>query len=230
MVTPYRTMDIEVFGLQNHPIVKELYRRHGKDLCFMGVVIIVAHDSLQENERAATMAANLVKWVLGADGVILTKCGGGIPEVAMAMTAKRCEELGVRTSLALVHYPTVISGGDTAQSGGPLDVGLEGVLPAPDGGDPPLGVVGARLGRLPFRDYRNRSFLCGPQGEAQPQAGSQQHPIHPEVVLKREKDWIKLLADDDAIYDRVVDINLSELEPLAATPHSPGCDFSGLPH
>ncbi len=38
----------------------------------------------------------------------------------------------------------------------------------------------------------------------------------------REKDWVELLADDDATYDRVVDINLSELEPLAATPHSPG--------
>ncbi len=38
----------------------------------------------------------------------------------------------------------------------------------------------------------------------------------------REKDWIKLTADQDATYDKVVDINLSELEPLAATPHSPG--------
>ncbi len=38
----------------------------------------------------------------------------------------------------------------------------------------------------------------------------------------RESDWIELKADDDAVYDKVVDINLSELEPLAATPHSPG--------
>ncbi|DAC72318.1 MAG TPA: aconitate hydratase [Thermoplasmata archaeon] len=38
----------------------------------------------------------------------------------------------------------------------------------------------------------------------------------------REKDWIELKADDDSSYDRVVDINLSELQPLAATPHSPG--------
>jgi hypothetical protein len=30
----------------------------------------------------------------------------------MALTAQRCEELGVRTSLALFHYPTVLSGGD----------------------------------------------------------------------------------------------------------------------
>jgi aconitate hydratase len=38
----------------------------------------------------------------------------------------------------------------------------------------------------------------------------------------RENDWIELKADDDAQYDRIVDINLSELEPLAAIPHSPG--------
>jgi aconitate hydratase len=38
----------------------------------------------------------------------------------------------------------------------------------------------------------------------------------------REDDWVELLADEDATYDRIVDINLSELEPLAATPHSPG--------
>ncbi|OGP64511.1 MAG: hypothetical protein A2170_12185 [Deltaproteobacteria bacterium RBG_13_53_10] len=113
IVTPYRSMGIDVFGLQNHSIVKELYRRHGKDLCFVGVVITVAFDTGNENERAATMAANLAKSVLGADGVILTKCGGGIPEVGMALTAERCEELGVRTSLALTHYPTVLVGGDS---------------------------------------------------------------------------------------------------------------------
>lgn len=113
MVTPYRSMDIEVFGLQNHPIIKELYQRHGKDLYFTGVVINVAHDNLEENERAAIMTANLVKWVLGAEGAILTKCGGGIPEVALAMTAHRCEEIGVKTSMALVHYPTVLEGGDS---------------------------------------------------------------------------------------------------------------------
>jgi aconitate hydratase len=38
----------------------------------------------------------------------------------------------------------------------------------------------------------------------------------------READWVELLPDPDAEYDRVVDIDLSELEPLAACPHSPG--------
>lgn len=37
----------------------------------------------------------------------------------------------------------------------------------------------------------------------------------------REKDYTPLCADDDACYDEVVEINLSELEPLVACPHSP---------
>ena len=37
----------------------------------------------------------------------------------------------------------------------------------------------------------------------------------------REEDWIELKADDDAVYDAVVEIDLSELVPLAACPHSP---------
>ena len=38
----------------------------------------------------------------------------------------------------------------------------------------------------------------------------------------RERDWFELKADDAAKYDKVVDLDLSELEPLAAAPHSPG--------
>lgn len=37
----------------------------------------------------------------------------------------------------------------------------------------------------------------------------------------REEDWVELKADDDAVYDQEVDIDLSELVPLAACPHSP---------
>ncbi len=37
----------------------------------------------------------------------------------------------------------------------------------------------------------------------------------------REEDWIPLDSDEDAVYDEVIEINLSELEPLAAMPHMP---------
>ncbi len=38
---------------------------------------------------------------------------------------------------------------------------------------------------------------------------------------KREEVWTPLSADPDAVYDEVVEINLSEIEPAAACPHSP---------
>ncbi len=38
---------------------------------------------------------------------------------------------------------------------------------------------------------------------------------------KREEVWTPLEADADAVYDEVVEINLSEIEPAAACPHSP---------
>ncbi len=101
MISPYRGTGIETYMIQNHPIIKELYRRNGKDLHFAGVIITIAYNSEHENRRAATISANLAKWVLRADGVILTKVYGGAPEMAIAQTAQRCEELGVKTVLAM---------------------------------------------------------------------------------------------------------------------------------
>jgi len=39
---------------------------------------------------------------------------------------------------------------------------------------------------------------------------------------ERGDHWVPLEADDEAEYDEVIELNLSELEPLAALPHSPG--------
>ena len=37
----------------------------------------------------------------------------------------------------------------------------------------------------------------------------------------REEDWTSLAPDEDAVYDEVIDIDLSKLVPMAACPHSP---------
>ena len=37
----------------------------------------------------------------------------------------------------------------------------------------------------------------------------------------REKDWVEILPDEGAEYDEVITIDLNELKPLAACPHSP---------
>lgn len=38
---------------------------------------------------------------------------------------------------------------------------------------------------------------------------------------QRENVWTELSADPDAVYDEELTIDLGELEPLAACPHSP---------
>ena len=50
----------------------------------------------------------------------------------------------------------------------------------------------------------------------------------------REKEWVPLEADTDAEYDEIIEINLSELEPMVAKPHNPDNvvrvrDIEGMP-
>jgi len=52
------------------------------------------------------------------------------------------------------------------------------------------------------------------------------------AAQKREKDYHLLAADADAEYDRIIEINLTELEPMAACPSSPDnvkpvCEIAG---
>ncbi len=104
---------LATYSVQNHPIIKELYRRHGKDLCFVGVVVTASYMTAPERERAAAMAAKLVKSVLGADGAILTKIGGGAPTVDLGWTCEACEELGVKTTV-IVHDQSADGNSDGA--------------------------------------------------------------------------------------------------------------------
>lgn len=41
------------------------------------------------------------------------------------------------------------------------------------------------------------------------------------IAQGRGDDFVPLSSDEDAVYDKVIDINLSELKPLIACPHSP---------
>lgn len=102
----YYCQGAETYTIQNHPIIRELYKRHGKELCFAGVVITVAQYTQPERERSAVIASNLVKSVLGADGVILTKIGGGAPHIDLAETLDRCEALGVKGAVVVADQST----------------------------------------------------------------------------------------------------------------------------
>ena len=86
---------------QNNPIMHSLYLRHKRDLCFVGVIVMNEHPTLHEKERSAVMAAKLAKDILGADGVIITKEGGGHADTDLMLNCQRCEEAGVKTVLVV---------------------------------------------------------------------------------------------------------------------------------
>lgn len=90
---------LDTYSVQNHGVIKELYRHHGKDLIFTGVVCAVANMEPEARVRSACMAANLMKNVLGADGAVLIKILGGLPHIDLALTGEECEKLGVKTAI-----------------------------------------------------------------------------------------------------------------------------------
>jgi len=94
------------YAIQNHPVIRELYAQHGRTLWFTGVVLTVAQATEPERVRSAAMAAGLVVDVLGADGAVFTKMGGGAPHVDMAQAAAQCEARGVKTTLIVEDMST----------------------------------------------------------------------------------------------------------------------------
>ena len=60
------------------------------------------------------IASNLARFALRADGVVLTKSGGGAPHVDMAELAHRCEQLGLATCLIAWDSSGTGSGDDGA--------------------------------------------------------------------------------------------------------------------
>lgn len=91
---------------QNHPVILELYRRHGKDIWFAGVVLTLAPAVVAEKERNAWINARLAKEVLNADCIIATKIGGGAVDTDLMMTYTCAEELGMKAALIIMErYP-----------------------------------------------------------------------------------------------------------------------------
>ena len=104
LVAPYGGAETyhfqETYFYQNHPIILELYRRHQKgELTFAGTIATVAVAREEDRDRNAMIAANLANWDLGAEAAILTNYGGGAPHVDMALMARACEVLGIRTAV-----------------------------------------------------------------------------------------------------------------------------------
>ena len=90
---------------QNHPVIEELYRRHGVDLNFVGVVISNTPHAAEWKKRNALMSASCIHYQLGADCCLITKEGGGNTQVDVAMALDELEfTYGIRCVLILTEF------------------------------------------------------------------------------------------------------------------------------
>jgi glycine reductase len=94
-------LDFDTYSFQNNGIIRELYRRHGKELDFVGVIAVAAHITRDQREFSVQTAVKLACDILRADIAILTKVGGGVPESDVMMTIDGLEKRGVKTVAAL---------------------------------------------------------------------------------------------------------------------------------
>jgi glycine reductase len=100
LVTSYSNRGVETYFYQNHPIILALQRWHRDGrITLVGTIATMAGSDNADRARNCMLAAQQAKWILAADGAILTKYGGGAPHADMALTARLCEQLSIRTTV-----------------------------------------------------------------------------------------------------------------------------------
>jgi len=89
---------ITTYQHQNNSVILDLYEKHGKEINFLGVIMVPEHTTLTGKLRASDYTVKLAK-MLGADGVIVSEEGYGNPDSDLLMICKKCEKAGIKTVL-----------------------------------------------------------------------------------------------------------------------------------
>jgi glycine reductase complex component B subunit alpha and beta len=87
------------YGDQNNEMLRQLCRRHGRDLNFLGCILFGDESPTRvEKERVATGAAKMAR-LLHAEAAIVLGVNGSNLAVDTMLTVQECERLGIKTTL-----------------------------------------------------------------------------------------------------------------------------------
>lgn len=89
---------ITTYQHQNNNIIKELFALHGKEINFLGVIMVPELTTLKGKLITSDSTAKLCQQ-LGADGVIISEEGYGNPDSDLLMICARLEKMGIKTTL-----------------------------------------------------------------------------------------------------------------------------------
>ena len=102
MYRPFNTpgaVRTTIYHHQNNPILNDLYQRHGKDLNFLGVLLVPAGpENLNEKELGTGYATKLLR-MMGAEGIVISWMGGGHLAVDPMLLIRNCERAGISATL-----------------------------------------------------------------------------------------------------------------------------------
>ncbi len=88
----------------NHPILLELYRRHGVDLNFAGVIFCRSHNpSNWHKDRCSQLCAKIAEQ-LGCQGIIMAWEGGGNAAIDGMLTIQNAERRGIKGALTTFEF------------------------------------------------------------------------------------------------------------------------------
>lgn len=88
----------------NNPVIEDLYKRHGKDLNFIGVILTNENVFLADKERCSDMVAKLAQFI-GLDGLLITEEGYGNPDTDLMMNCKKVTQAGTKVVIITDEFP-----------------------------------------------------------------------------------------------------------------------------
>ncbi|MBI2885630.1 MAG: hypothetical protein HYY02_00325 [Chloroflexi bacterium] len=94
---PYRIATS--WHLANNRILLELYRRHGVDLNFAGVIAVRTEWTTMEEKELMCLQTAKVAQMLGAQGAIVAWDAGGNEFLEVVHTVRACQRAGIKTVL-----------------------------------------------------------------------------------------------------------------------------------
>ena len=87
------------YWAENHPLLAELCRRHGRDLNFVGVVLFGGVTTTTADKEACSSAAAKIAGLLRADAALFIGINGSNHAVDLMLAIQKCERAGIKTTL-----------------------------------------------------------------------------------------------------------------------------------
>ena len=87
----------------NNPIIEALYKRHGKEINFVGVILTNENVTLADKQRSSSYAIKLAK-MIGVEAAVISEEGFGNPDADLVLNCVKAEKAGIKTVLVTDEY------------------------------------------------------------------------------------------------------------------------------